>query len=131
MDRNLYCNDTWIAFLCENIFRLTLKKSMQDCPACNNKIKSPLLHVHVRESFLDLIRNYFEEIRGIVLKNLDSYYSIISEKVSDSDYEQEDKKIYLDVAKQFLLTATPDSVYYGRYVDKHNDSFINNLFAKK
>ena len=102
---------------------------MRDCPGCKNKIKSPLLHVHVRKSFLDLIRNYFEEIRGIVLKNLDAYYSIISEKVLHSKDEQEDKKIYLEVAKQFLLTATPDSVYYGRYVDKHNDSFINDLFA--
>ena len=131
MNVTKYCNDTWIAFLCENIFRLTLKKSRINCPACVNNMKSPLLHVHLRESFLNLIRNYFEEIRGMLLQNLDLYYDRISEKISHSSDAQKDKQIYLDIARHFLLSATPDSVYYGRYMDKHNDSFIDELFARK
>ena len=126
-----YCKDTWIAFLCEHVVRQSCQKAIANCPACTNKLTSPLLHLHEQLSLLDKIRNYFEEIRGLILHDLETHYNKFSTKLPHSDDKKKDKLIYLNIARNFLLTATSDSIYFGRYLDEYNDSFINEGLATK
>ena len=126
-----YYNDNWIAYLCEQIVRQTCQKSKGNCPGCVNKLNSPLLHLHKQLSLLDRIRQYFNEIRGLMLHDIATYYSTFCSKLPHTDDKKKDKLIYLNIARNFLLTVTPDSLYFGRYLDENNDSFINEAFTVK
>ena len=126
-----YCNDNWIAFLCEHIIRKSHQRCKDDCPACLNKLNSPLLHKHLQLSLLEQLRIYFTEMRGLILQDLDRLYNQFSYKLPHSDDKKRDKVIYINIARNFLLTASCDSIYFGRYIDEHNDSFINEEFKIK
>ena len=126
-----YCNDTWIAYLCELLVRQSCQKAITNCPACTNKLNSPLLHLHEQLSLLDKIRSYFNELRGIILQDLQVYYDRIANKLPHSDDKKKDMMIYINIARHFLLTSSADSIYFGRYLDEHNDSFINDEFVVK
>ena len=126
-----YCNDNWIAYLCEQIIRQSSQRSIADCPGCNAKLYSPLLHLHEQLSLLDKLRKYFQEIRGSILHDTEFHYTVFDNKLPHSDDKKKDKLIYLNIARNFLLTATSDSVYFGRFLDESNDSFINEAFTKK
>ena len=126
-----YCNDNWIAYLCEHIVRQSSQKCISDCPGCNDKLHSTILHLHEQLSLLDKLRKYFQEIRGSILHDIESYYTVFENKLPHSDDKKKDKLIYLNIARSFLITATSDSVYFGRYLDECNDGFINEAFTKK
>ena len=126
-----YCNDNWIAFLCEQIVRQSSQKCISDCPGCNEELHSPLLHLHEQLSLLDKLRKYFQEIRGSIIHDIESYYTVFENKLPHSDDRKKDKLLYVNIARNFLITATSDSVYFGRYLDEFNDGFINEAFAKK
>ena len=126
-----YCNDNWIAYLCEQIIRQSSQKCISDCPGCNDKLYSPLLHLHEQLSLLDKVRKYFQEIRGSILHDMEFHYTVFENKLPHSDDKKKDKLIYLNIARNFVLTATPDSIYFGRFLDETNDSFIDEAFTKK
>ena len=126
-----YCNDNWVAYLCEQIIRQSSQKSISDCPGCNDKLHSPILHLHEQLSLLDKLRKYFQEIRGSILHDMEFHYTIFENKLPHSDDKKKDKLIYLNIARNFVLTATPDSIYFGRFLDETNDSFIDEAFTKK
>ena len=126
-----YCNDNWVAYLCEQIIRQSSQKSISDCPGCNDKLHSPILHLHEQLSLLDKLRKYFQEIRGSILHDMEFHYAIFENKLPHSDDKKKDKLIYLNIARNFLLTATSDSIYFGRFLDETNDSFIDEAFTKK
>ena len=62
---------------------------------------------------------------------MESHYTVVENKLPHSDDKKKDKLIYLNIARNFLITASPDSIYFGRYLDESNDGFINDAFAKK
>ena len=57
----------YISFLYENIVRQVAQLSKLQCPGCDDKLFSPLLHLHEQLSMLDKLRQYFEEVRGAIL----------------------------------------------------------------
>ena len=126
-----YCNDTWIAYLCEQIIRQSNENCISNCPGCNDKLHSPILHLHEQLSLLDKLKTYFGEVRGTILHDIESYYTVFENKLPHSDNKQKDKLIYINVARSFLITATAESLYFGRFLDESNDGFINEAFTKK
>ena len=125
-----YHNEAWVAFLSENIVRQSIKISKDKCPGCKDDMQSPILHLHEQQSLIDKIRNAFEYVRGVILLNIDSYYKQFESKLPCSDDKKKDKIIYCNLARTFLLTATPDSLYFGRYLSVENDSFIAEAFSQ-
>ena len=125
-----YCNDTWVAFLCESIVRRACQKTLENCPACKSKLKSPILHLHEQLALLEKIKIYFEEIRGAILHDISKYYDCMSSNLPHSDDKKKDKLLYINIGRNFLITATADSIYYGRFVDEHNDCYIDEQFSK-
>ena len=125
-----YHNDSWIAFLCEHIVQQSLKLSKDNCPGCREDMQSAILHLHEQQSLLEKIRNSFDQVRGIVLLDIDTYYSKFEAKLPHSNDKKKDKIIYCNLARTFLLTTTPDSLYFGRYLSAENDSYIGESFCK-
>ena len=91
---------------------------------CKDNMKSPLLHLHNQQSLLEKIQQHFEPVRGEALNSLTNLYKNIESKLPHSEDKKKDMAIYCNVGRNFLITCSPQTIYYGRYVTELNDSFI-------
>ena len=123
-----YYHDFWIGFLSEQIVRQAVELTLIKCPGCEDKMYSPLLHLHHQLSLLDKIRTYFEEIRGSLLPTIDTLYEQFKDKLPHSDDLDKDNEVYIKNGRFFLISITSEALYYGRYLNEMNDSFINEGF---
>ena len=123
-----YYNDFWIGFLAEQIARQAVEMSLIKCVGCQDNMHSPLLHSHHQLSLLDKLRRHFEEIRGSVLPTINALYEQFKNKLPHSDDPDKDMEIYLKNGRFFLISATADALYYGRYLTEMNDFYINEGF---
>ena len=124
----MYYSDVWIGFLCENIVRDVVQLAKLRCPGCDDKLISPLLHLHEQLSLLEKLRHYFEEVRGTLLPTLPELYGTFQDKLPHSNDLSKDQECYISVGHNFLLTIGADSLYYGRYLSDLNDAYINEAF---
>lgn len=123
-----YYHDFWIGFLTEKVTRQAVELSVIKCPGCQDKMYSPLLHLHHQLSLLEKLRSYFEEIRGSLLPTIEVLYNEFQDKLPHSDDLEKDRKIYIKNGRFFLISATADALYFGRYLTEMNDSYINEGF---
>ena len=126
-----YNHEVWIGFLCEQLVRQVVQMSILKCPGCEDKLISPLLHLHQQQSLLTKMMYHFEEVRGPMLTSIDSYYEQVSDLLPHSQNLEKDRVIYINTGRMWLLVATTEAVYYGRYVTDMNDTFINRAFKVK
>ena len=123
-------NSEWIGYLAENIIRRCISLAETECPGCRDSVKCSILHLHHQLSLLDKIQNHFEAVRGEVLHKLQNLYADIQHRLPHSTDEKKDKTIYCNVGRIFLLTCSPQSIYFGRYVNEMNDSFLCEVFEE-
>ena len=123
-----YNHDYWLGFLSEQMVRQCVQMAKLKCPACSDKLYSPALHLHQQLSLLDKMKIHFEEVRGTLLSSIDALYSQFEDKLPHSHDLEKDRLIYCNNARVFLLTAASETIYYGRYINDMNDSFINEAF---
>jgi hypothetical protein len=124
----MYYSEFWTAFLCENFVRRAVQLSEIQCPGCQDKLKSPLLHIHHQHSLLDKIRRNFEEIRGTLVQTIPELYAQIEARLPHSDDLTKDREMYISSARQFLLQITSDALYFGRYMSELLDPIIDEGF---
>ena len=122
-----FYSDVWTGYLTGILLNRCIKLSLQRCPGCIAKLKSPLLHEHEQHSLLDKIKLYFNEVRGLMLPSLDKLYDIIAKQLPHSADTSLDKEIYCKNGVFFLTSANPDTIYYGRWIDEINDSMIDSM----
>ena len=72
------------------------------------------------------IENHFEVARSFVLTHLGEYYLILTEDLPHTDNLEKDKVCYIHIARAFLITCSPQSLYYGKYVNLIIDDFAMN-----
>ena len=126
-----YFHDVYLGFFAEQIARQCEEMSVLRCTACESKIKSPLLHLCHQQGLLDKLRAHFEEVRGPMLTSLDAYYEQVYELLPHSDDLVLDKRNYINAARLWLQMSSAEIVFYGRYVDDFNHSFIDRAFKKR
>lgn len=128
-----YFDDVWIAFLCSNIIRQCVELSELNCPGCEGKLKSPLLHLHMQLSLLEKLKVHFEEIRGSILPTVPELYRQFQHKLPHSDNLIVDEECYVSNGRHFLTTLTSEALYYGRYLNEFVDEMVDQGFkvAKK
>ena len=126
-----YHHDIWIGLLTELIVQRSIETCQLRCPGCIDNLKSPLLHFHNQMDLLQKIKRYYEEIRGFLLPTIDLLYDDVSHKLPHSDDLVKDKELYIYNAQFFLSISSPESIYYGRYLNEHNDCIINELITNK
>ena len=103
--------------------------AMQNCCGCKVKLKSPLLHTHEQMSLLDKIHLYLNEVRGEILPKVNQVYDNVKDKLPRSDDEVKDKENFVNLARWFLQTATPELLYYARYLTDQNDLAVHQLMC--
>ena len=108
-----------------------MKISEKECPGHKEKLNSPLLHLCGQLSLYEKLVKYFEPAKGNLFKKLENEYTSIDHVIPHSDKPEEDKKYYLEFARNFLLSVTPDAVYFGRYISEENDQIISLKKTKK
>ena len=130
MDMTFYYNDGWLAYLADRVVQKCVDLSIKECPGCKDGKISPILHLHQQLSLLDKLANYFEQTRTQVLQDIEKLYTQISDKLPHSKDEKQDKIIYCNVGRNFMITCTAQSLYFGRYISDMNDSFIAEVAQK-
>ena len=105
--------------------------SVLKCPACKDKVKSPLLHLHYQQSLLQKMKAHFNEVQAALILKLDQLFDTIRHKLPTSDNPTTDKQIYTNNARIFLHTANAETLYYGRYLSETNDCVIHELLNRK
>ena len=119
-----YNNDSWIGYLAEIAIRKCISSSIVECSGCRDNMKCDILHLHNQLSLLMKLQQYFEPIRADLLNSLSEIYSKVEMKLPHSDDRKKDMAIYCNIGRIFLITLSPEALYYGRYVNEMNDSFI-------
>jgi hypothetical protein len=123
-------NAEWIGYLTEIVIRKCVALSIASCSGCKDDMQSDLLHLHNQMSLLEKLEHYFEQSRAEVLTSLNALYHSIEANLPHSDDKKKDMGIYINVGKHFLITCSPQALYYGRYVNDLNDTFIADVLAK-
>ena len=123
-------NSEWIGFLAENVIRKCVSKSLAECVGCKDKIKSDLLHLHHQLSLLEKLQHHFDSSRVEVLNSLPYLYKAIEAKLPHSEDKKKDMTIYCDLGRHFLISCSPEALYYGRYINELNDAFIDEVLAE-
>ena len=116
-----------MGYLAENIIRRCISLTEAECSGCRDKMKCSILHLHNQLSLLEKIQTYFEVARGEMLHALHELYTDIEHRLPHSGDMKKDMVVYCNVGRVFLLTCSPQAIYFGRYVDETNDAFINEV----
>lgn len=115
-----HANAVWMAYLTNILISNCIIKAKNRCAGCKNNIQSPLLHYHFQSSLLDKVKEHFEEVRGPIISNIEKCFTSFI-KIYDS---KTNKKNFLFSGQTFLLLATPESIFYGRYMTEEMDSTL-------
>lgn len=108
-----HLNELWLCYLVHILVNKCIKLSKDKCPGCKDELNSPLLHYHIQLSLLEKIKFYMEEVRGPMMKKIGVYFEGFS-KISKVEDANENN--YLFTGQTFLLMASAESIYYGRYL---------------
>ena len=122
-------NAEWLGYLTEVVVRKCVALSIAECSGCKDKMRSDLLHLHHQHSLLQTLQFYFEVIKVEMLNSMSKLYKAIEERLPHSEDKKKDMVIYCNLGKQFLLTCSPEALYYGRYVNETNDAFIDEVLV--
>ena len=121
-----YNNEDWLGYICENILRQCIELCSLRCDGCKDSLKSSLLHVCCQLSLFQKLEAYFEEVRGTFLPNVSTYYAKFEKHLPHSKSLQKDQLIYVNAATNFLIQLKPEVLYFGRYINAHNQERITN-----
>ena len=110
-----YGSPVWLGYLTHLVITNCLVKAKGKCAACKNNITtSPLLHYHLQSSLLEKMKDNFEEVRGPMISEIElcfnSYVQLYGLDV--------EKNNYIFTGQTFLLLSTPESIYFGRYINE-------------
>ena len=125
-----YFHDVYLGFLAEQIARQCEQMCVLKCSACESKIKSPLLHICHQRGLLEKLQIHFEEVRGPMLTSIDAYYDQVHDLLPHSDNIIKDRNNYINAGRLWLQLCSAEMVFYGRYVNEFNSSFIDRAFKE-
>ena len=129
-EMTFYDNVDWVGFLTENVMRKCISWTLAECPGCQDGMKNDILHQHHQLSLLDQVQNHFEKARGEVIGSIPALYKIFSPSLPHSSDPKKDAVIFCNLGKTFLLTSSPQALYFGRYINSLNDSCISEAMVK-
>lgn len=117
-----YFNDFWYGYITAEFVRRCVDESLANCHGCRDEKISPLLHMHHQLGLKDKLVYHMETVRGALIPLIPTLYEEFKLKVADAIT---DKVTYVTNGRFFLISATPESLYFGRYLTETNDAFIH------
>ena len=118
-----YFNDFWYGYITAEFVRRCVDESLANCHGCRDEKISPLLHIHHQLGLKDKLIYHMESVRGAIIPLISTLYEEFRLKVVDANM---DKDAYVTNVRFFLISATPESLYYGKYLTELNGAFIHN-----
>lgn len=127
-----YYSDIWVGFLSGSLIEKCVELTKDNCNGCKADLKMSVLHLHHQLSLLQQIKAHLDEARGVMLVELSDFYTKVENKLAHSDNKAQDRDIYCNNGRFYLLNCTPESLFYGSHIDQLNDNFIwNTLYSPK
>lgn len=123
-------NTEWIGYLAEIVIRKCVSKSLVECNGCKDKMRSDLLHLHHQQSLFEKVQLHFNSVRLDLLNSLPTLYKAIEGKLPHSEDKKKDMMIYCELGQHFLISCSPEALYYGRYISELNDTFIDEVLTE-
>ena len=65
-----------------------------------------------------------------MLTDIEVYYDQVQELLPHSDSPTKDKTNYINAGRLWLQMCSAEIVFYGRYINEFNHSFIDRAFKK-
>ena len=116
-----YFNDFWYGYITAEFVRRCVDESLENCHGCRDEKISSLLHKHHQLGLKDKLVYHMESVRGALIPLIPTLYEEfklkIALKIGDTIM---DKDAYLTNGRFFLISATPESLYFGRYLTETN-----------
>ena len=123
-------NAEWIGYLAEIVIRKCVSKSLVECNGCKDKMRSDILHLHHQQSLFEKVQLHFNSVRLDLLNSLPTLYKAIEGKLPHSEDKKKDMMIYCELGQHFLISCSPEALYYGRYISELNDTFIDEVLTE-
>ena len=116
--------DLFLGFITNIFVTECLRLSKEKCSACQEGHVSAILHYHVQLGLLDKIRNHCNDVTGKMIQDIDEIIESFKSHLNLENIPEESLKF---AGSTYLTMATPESLYYGRYVTDFIDA---ELFGK-
>ena len=120
--------DVWFAYVVNHIMDKCIAISKEYCEGCQLKWKSAFLHQHEQLPLLKKIELHLDEVRGNLLGiGLESLFK----KFIKDETLPTPKEELLQQTTSIIHHATPQSLYYGRWMTVEHDIIFQNMFLKQ
>ena len=121
--------DMWFAYVINHVIENCKSLCILQCKGCQLKWKSVILHQHEHLSLLEKIEKHLvsarEDLLGVKLRGLLKHFEQ-SETLSMAG-----KKELLNQTRTLILYATPQSLYYGRWMTVEHELIFRDMFIKR
>jgi hypothetical protein len=117
----VFKKDIWFAYVINNVIENCRMLSMEHCKGCQLKLKSSILHEHEHLSLKEKIETHLQSVR----KNLDVELQALFREFKQDEVISTYEKLEILTATQTLIQyATPQSLYYGCWMNIENEFII-------
>ena len=111
------CTKTWFGFLAAEIIKQCIELCDQECPACKDRILSPLLHYHNELNLREKMEKYINKTVLDLPKLFDGF--VIRFGVFSADKDQ-----FVSLGQAFINFSTPEAIFFGKYINYENDNAL-------
>ena len=103
------------------VINLTIHHSKITCNGCRDQKYSPLLHLCQQQGLEAKLMSHMEAVRGLLIPRIPELFDRFQRNIENTAL---DKDVYVTNARFFLIQSTPQSIYYGTFLNESNDAFI-------
>lgn len=107
----------WLAYLTAEVVDQCTNICISECPACQNRMFSPLLHYHEELNLKQKIERYLGRVIIDIANLFDQF-------IMQFGWFSLDRTQYIQFGEIFLSVTTADAIYYGKYITPQNDFTI-------
>ena len=116
-----YFNDFWLGAITAEVINLTIHHSKVTCSGCRDQKFSPLLHLCQQQGLEAKLMSHMEAVRGLLIPRIPELFERFQRSIENTT---SDRDVYVTNARFFLVQATPQSIYFGTFLNESNDAFI-------
>ena len=111
------CTKTWFGFLAAEIIKQCIELCDQECPACKDRILSPLLHYLNELNLREKMDKYINKTTTDLPKLFDAF--VIRFGMFSIDRDQ-----FVNLGQAFIGFSTPEAIFFGKYINYENDQAL-------
>ncbi|HBI39407.1 MAG TPA: hypothetical protein DDY16_00445 [Tenacibaculum sp.] len=111
---------TWLGYITAEVVHKCITLCADECLACTNHVRCPLLHFHNELSLKDKIQRYLARVVLDIEQLFDQF-------ILQFGWFALNRQQYIQLAEIFLNVSTPEAILYGKYITHQNQGAIYGL----